>query len=207
MKELASGFGCFSNRNGWDDAKREALVRDCLFYVQTLDKQGFRTFICSVDMQKYREIKAYGGTLPSPYLLCNHWVPRQILKWFLERFDKWRSRDISYFFDQNERFKGPFELLLRQGQKKTRISNHWHLIKCISAANMRATFPLQLADLIAWGHHRKLCEQYSKARWSSLHVFTDAVLPFTRKDIDADQLDVMALYAKVGYVTKDYFGV
>jgi len=203
MNEVSHGFGLFKDEDGWDEPKRLALVKDCVFFSQTLDKSKFRSFICSIDVKRYRELKDEGELLPSVFSMCNHWVPRQMFKWYLDNFGLWNLPELYYFFDQNEKFRGPFANLVRRGQKKSRLSNHWHMIRQISPVDMRFTQPLQLADMLAWAHHRKLTYNDPQLKWSSLHTVTDAILPVTRKHIDAAQLDLIASHGNFGNIYFD----
>jgi hypothetical protein len=203
MNEVSHGFGSFKDEDGWDESKRRALVKDCLFFAQTLDKSKFRSFICSIDMKRYRELKSEGELIPSAFSMCNHWVPRQMFKWYLDNFGQWNLPELYYFFDQNEKFIGPFAALVKRGQKKSRLTNHWFMIRQISPANMRFTPPLQLADMLAWAHYRKLTNPDPHLNWSSLHIVTDAILPVTRKHIDAEQLDLLASHGNFGNIYFD----
>lgn len=197
MKEITASSGPFSEKNGWSDGKRQQLLMDCIMYIQHLDKKLFRTFICSIDMQRYRALSSEGRLLPSAIDICNQNVPYRIFDWYLQNFEQWISREIYYFFDQNEKYKGPFEGQVRKQQKLSRISNAWHMIRAVTSVDMRSNTPLQLADLIAWVHHRRLNGE-SDVKWAGLHVFTDAVLPFTRMDVSANLLEQMAQVMELG---------
>lgn len=207
MNEVVSGNGSFSDKNGWDETKREHLVRDCLFYAQTMDKLLFRSFVCSLDMKKYREIKASIPKFPSVPTLCNRYVGIQIFRWYLENFTTWKTPELYYFFDQNEKFIGPFQSMIKRRQKKSHrgLYNHWDIIKNIAPANMRITLPLQLSDMLAWAHHRRLHPHREGLKWSHLHTMTDAVIPFTRKEYGANDLDHIARWMAIGNVVETYF--
>jgi hypothetical protein len=207
MREVSRGFGVFANESGWDAARRQQLVTDCLLYGQSLDKLCFRSFICTIDMKCYRELKAEGSLRTSAFEMCNHWSPRLIFRWYLENFAQWKLPELHYFFDQNEKFKGPFENSVRRCKKmKSYLANPWHLVGQIENVDMRLNAPLQLADMIAWAHHRRLTPHRANLEWSSLHMVTDAVLPSTRKDLDADHLKFIASFEKFGTIVPDYFG-
>jgi hypothetical protein len=206
MNEVASGAGAFRNKDGWNDTKRESLVRDCLMYAQKLDKQLFRTFVSSVEMPPYRRLKQQHAKFPSIPMLSNKAVAIRMFRWYIENFSNWKQAEIYYFFDQNEIFASPFKTLWQRRQRKTRrgLYNPWDLIKNVETANMRFTPQLQFADLIAWAHHRKLTPASQGQKWSELHVFTDAVLPFTRRDYREQDLLVIAQFLEAG-TTIDYY--
>lgn len=209
MNEVAyfGGRGPFKNENGWTDEKRTALVHDCLAYFAQLDKTKFRAFICTIDMREYRRVKQEGASLPSVARICNKYVPMNIFAWYLENFTAWSLPELYYEFDQNERFIGPFQTLVAKLQKRTRrgLYTAFDAIKQIAPANMRNALPLQLADVIAWAHHRKLTPHKEGLAWERLHFFTDKVLPFRRKDIDEIDLKVIALNSKFGTYADEYF--
>lgn len=192
MKELIKGRGPFSNENGWDDVKRQQLLTDCVMYVQHLDKNLFRTFICSIDMVRYRELEADDSLILPPAIdMLNYYVPTQIFKWFTGQINTLILREMYYHFDQNEPFLGPYSDLIRRKKKLSRISNAWHMVRPPIPTEMATTPQIQLADLIAWGHHRRL-NSVETDKWWSIHKFTDAVLPFTRMDITRAFLDKLA---------------
>jgi hypothetical protein len=207
MREVVPGKGPFKDENGWDDDKRVNLVQDCLAYSSPLDKREFCTFICTVDMRLYRRLKENGAKLPSVWRICDHFVPVGMFTWYLNEFQSRRLPELNFEFDQNERFIGPFQQLVRKNQRKTwsGLYNHWDVIKQISSANMRNTLPLQLADMIAWGYHRKMTPPREEAAWSRLTFFTEKVHPFFRKDVGKEELLAMVQYANIGTVVEDYF--
>jgi len=177
MREVVPGKGPFKS---WDEDKRVNLVQDCLAYSSQLDKTEFCTFICTVDMRLYRSLKANGAKLPSVWRICNHFVPVGMFAWYLNEFHSRKLPELYFEFDQNERFIGPFQELVRKNQRKTwgGLYNHWDVIKQIVPADMRNALPLQFADMIAWGYHRKMTPPREGAAWSRLTLFTEKVHPF-----------------------------
>jgi hypothetical protein len=206
MKEIVLGKGPFRDENGWDDAKRVQLVQDCLVFSQKLDKRKFCTFICSIDMRMYRHIRDKGFNLPSVSRICNKFVPQAIFKWYLDKFSQWELAELYYTFDQNERFIGPFRTLVTKCQKKSwsGLYNHWDIIKQMAPADMRNALPLQLADMIAWAHHRRLTPHREGLAWSHLGKLTDSVHPFYRKEVGKNELVGIAKYLHIGTVVEDY---
>ena len=61
MKEAVHLKREFSHRNGWNIKKAFSLVIDLLMYMQTLDKQRFRQFACTVDL-RLTEGSSHKGT-------------------------------------------------------------------------------------------------------------------------------------------------
>jgi hypothetical protein len=125
----------------------------------------------------------------------------------LENFSIWTSLDLHYFFDQNEPYCGPFDTLRKKRQKKSwaGLFNHWDIVKQATAVNMREFPPVQLADLLAWLHNRRLNPHREDLPWASFYQVTDEVLPFTRKEINRKDLEWIAHWTSVPQVLKAYF--
>jgi hypothetical protein len=199
MQELSSLNGSFKAENGWNDENAHKLVTDCLMYAQSMDKEKFRTFTCSIDMAAYRDLQADGSLLPGCYELCVFFSPQRVLKWYIQRFNDAFPQELHYFFDQGERFKGVFEQRWIAGKKGGRgLSNHWHLIKSIATVDSKCTPAVQLADLCAWSCHRKLMvDRYGKAtKYQHLAMLSEKILPFDRKPLGVDDLALIASMAE-----------
>jgi Protein of unknown function (DUF3800) len=201
--DLLAGAKEFSRDNGWTKEKHWALLWDCVKYAQTLDKLDFRVFTCTIDMGIYREMKSQGHKLPGFYSMCSRFSPELILKWYLKDFEKnFRvGRELHYFFDRGERHKGAFERRWIAGRKKSRLSNHWHLVKSVGTVRSVNHKPLQLADLISWAHCRRLMfDKYQDPEMEDGHEIwkvLDGVLPTTRKEIDRAGLEMFAYSSAV----------
>jgi len=195
MRELAPLRKAFSKKLGWDDFKADRLVTNCLMYAQRLDKNDFRTFTCSIDLEEYRRLITQGESLPDYYELCSYFCPEQILKWYLNNFAERFPEELHFYFDQNERHKGVFEKKWNRGKKSGRgLLNHWHLIRSVNTADMRDTPALQLADVLAWGHNRRLMidKHGTSQNWKHVSQIAESILPSTRKPIDESGLGLMA---------------
>jgi Protein of unknown function (DUF3800) len=207
MKELIALQGAFK---GWGKEAASKLVWDCMMYAQILDKNDFRSFSCTIDMKDHREMKNLGAPLPDPYALCCRFCPELILDWYVENFSRTYPQELHFFFDQRERFKGVFETRWHKGKKSGRgLSTHWHLIKSIGVADMRDYSPLQLADLIAWSHNRRLTPNTSgkERAWQSLSKIAETVLPFTRKEIGRKSLTQFSTWTMLSpELVKDEIG-
>lgn len=160
MKEAVHLEGEFSHRNGWNIQKVFSLVTDLLMYLQTLDKQRFRQFACTVDLVAHRKLSAEGHQLNDPIVICNDHCPYSVLAWYLTAHPAEIIHSAHYFFDQGE----PFEESFRQKwieEKQRMISPggldmFWSVIKSVGSADMRSKPALQAADLLAWATNRSL---------------------------------------------------
>jgi hypothetical protein len=196
--DLLAGAKEFSRDNGWTKEKHWAFLWDCIKYAQTLDKLDFRVFTCTVDMGSYRELQAQGHRLPGFYSMCSRFSPELILKWYLKEFERnFRMGELHYYFDRGERHKGAFERRWIAGRKSGKgLSNHWHLVKSVETVPSVDCKAIQLADLISWAHCRRLMfDKYQDPETSEAHEMwkvLDAVLPFTRKEIDKAALEMFA---------------
>ena len=157
MREAAKLIGPFNYRNGWNQKKLGILVTELLMYVQTLPKDRFRQFGCTIDLQAYRTLQSGGCRLPSPIEICNNFCPFTVMAWYFSQYPGIVS-DIHYYFDSDE----PFEPAFRerwQREKSNQLSPggldyFWSLVQSVDGAEMRHNPPLQLADLLAWGTNR-----------------------------------------------------
>lgn len=180
MKELIPLKGAFTAEQGWNQTNASKLIWDCLLYAQHLDKNDYRSFTCSVDMDAYKELKERGNRLPGIYAMCSRFCPQMVLKWYLKDFPNNFPQELHFFFDQGEKQKGEFERRWIAGKKRGRgLSNHWHLIKSVKSVDTRRYPALQLADLIAWSHNRRLMFEKTGAEmpWRSLSEIAEKVLP------------------------------
>ena len=66
---------------------------------------------------------------------------------------------------------------------------------------MREHYPIQLADIISWAHTKRLMRQKHgdkvKESWRELSRVAEQVIPFTRRDFSARQLEELAFYGGV----------
>jgi hypothetical protein len=154
MKEAAHLQGDFTWRNGWNHKKVETLVLDFLMYLQHVDKERFRMFWCTVDLEAYRRLKDEGLDLADPLDILID-LPKTVLSWFCV---KWPGViDSAYFFfDRGEPFKGPFEQRWKK-EKSFSLKGtdyFWSLLKTVTTVDMRDKPGLQAADLLAWAVNR-----------------------------------------------------
>jgi hypothetical protein len=160
MKEASALDGkVFTWRNGWNRKKVESLVMALLEYLQTLDKQRFHQFACSIDLKACRKLRGEGFTIPDPVDICNGHCPESVLVWFVTSYPGVIG-DAHYFFDNSEPFKVPFEeRWTKEKQNVLDLSprcHYWQLIKSVTTADMKEHPALQAADLLAWASNRVL---------------------------------------------------
>jgi hypothetical protein len=158
MKYAAHLEGIFNWRNKWNLKKVESLLTDLLLYLQTLDKQRFHQFACSIDLSAYRKLLAEGWSIPDPVALCNGYCPEGALVWYLGIYPGVID-SAHYFFDVSEPFKGPFEALWKREKQDLSprpIAAYWQIIKSVTTIEMKDRPPLQAADLLAWASNRVL---------------------------------------------------
>ena len=155
--------------------------------IQHLNKELFRTFVASIDLKHHQE-----WSLPLPVDILNYYVATAIFRWFAANTNRLVDHELYYYFDQGKPFLGRFQKLVRRNQNSSRIVNAWHMVRNPRPADMRLTPQLQLADLLAWAHHRRYTKE-PEDKWWSVFKFTDAVLPFTQAHIGAEELDKIFL--------------
>jgi hypothetical protein len=158
MKEAAHLEGIFHWRNKWNLKKVEFLVTDLLMYLQTLPKDRFRQFACSINLSAYRKLLAEGWNIPDPIDLCNGYCPEGVLVWYLGEYPGVIDA-AHYFFDVSEPFKNPFEELWKKEKQSLSVrptAETWQIIKSVTTTEMKDRPPLQAADLLAWASNRVL---------------------------------------------------
>jgi hypothetical protein len=196
MRELISLNGAFSSDKGWNETNTSQLVWDCLMYAQNL-KESYRSFTCTIDMEAYRDIISRRLQLPSAHAICNRYSAEEILKWYVHGFVEHHPEKLDYIFDRGESFMGKFQVRWSRKRKSGKGFFHqWHLIKTVCPGEMEHCPGIQLADLIAWSHHRRLmCEKTgANLPWRTLSETAEAVLPSTRRVFGRKELAVLAMY-------------
>ncbi|HVB58051.1 MAG TPA: DUF3800 domain-containing protein [Candidatus Acidoferrales bacterium] len=166
----------FSFAKGWTIPKVNSLVMDLLMYLQHVDKERFRMFWCTVDLDAHRKLKDEGLGIAEPIEICID-CPTVALDWF---FIKWPGiiSSAHYFFDIGEPFKAPFEDRWRSKKAFSLDgSDHfWSLLKTVATVQMRDKPGLQAADLIAWAVNRKFSAQ-KDAAFSGVESIMQNVIP------------------------------
>jgi len=186
--------GEFTKEKGWDKAKVSKLMWDCFLYAQHLDKKDFCVFTCTVDMEAYRRIRGTGLRLPHPYAICSRFCSEMVLKWYLQDFSKnFAQGKLNFFFDQNEKHLGAFDIRRREAAKSVRkagldLRTHWDLVESAIAVDSRRHLPVQLADIISWSQTRRLKRQRygenAPEEWAEFYKIAEGVLPFRRAELD-----------------------
>jgi len=130
-----------------------------------------------------------------------------ILRWYLKDFEKnFVQSKLSYYFDRDERHLGAFNIRRRAGEKAGKkpglhLLTHWDLVEDAIPVDMKEYYPVQLADLISWCHTRRLMKGKHGAevseKWSELFKVAEAVLPFTRAELNHERLAVLAFYGGI----------
>lgn len=178
MKEAVHLHGEFSHRNGWNTTKVFSLVTDILMYLQTLDKQRFCQFACTVDLAAHRKLVAEGCKLDDPIEICNRYCPSAILAWYVAKYPGIIDT-AHYFFDQGEPFKVLFERRWKQEKlnvfRPSGMDMFWSLIKTVAFADMRDSPPLQAADLLAWATNRRLSKDSDRPGKHLEHIMKQII--------------------------------
>lgn len=197
--------GEFTPENGWDKTKVSKLFWDCFMEAQHLDKQAFKVFTCTVDMEAYRRIRSLNFRLPHPYAICSRFCSEMVLKWYLEDFhNNWAQGKLNYYFDRNEKHLAAFDLRRKAAAKAVRkpfvdLRTHWDLVDETIPVDSAKYYPVQLADVISWAHTRRLMRkkygEKSPEEWTEFYKIAEGVLPFRRAEMDNGRLSILALYS------------
>jgi hypothetical protein len=159
MRELKAGTGQYSWRNGWNLTKKADMIIQLIIHMQTFDKERFRMFIVSVDLEEHRRYSNMGYKLPYPEEICVKMSPEICLEWYYRHYPD-VVQSAHFFFDEQEPFRDIFERhrwierskLFQPGN----FAHIWQMVKTNATASLKDKPGLQAADLMAWSTNREL---------------------------------------------------
>ena len=170
MKEVNTLTKGFHWKLGWNMHKAFELVAKCLAYMSHLDKNQFRMFYCSVDLEAWNKVKKDGLAVPDPIEICSDFTMYSVLWWYAQQkrggvvdgVFHLPTDSAHYFFDKDEPFERIFRAkwiseVARYGV--TGQFNPWVLIEEISSVDMKKVQGVQAADILAWSVNREKVEQ------------------------------------------------
>ena len=157
MREATKYKDAFHYKNGWNSKRLSFLITDLLMYMQTIDKDRFRQFGCTIDLEAYRRLENQGFLFNDPIEICNDYCPAVALFWYFTEYPG-IVHSAHFFFDIEEPFKELFEKHWKR-QKANFLDpaanpDVWGLIKTVTTAEMRDKPAMQAADLLAWSSNR-----------------------------------------------------
>ena len=200
MREATKLKGPFTYKNGWNLRRVGNLVTDLLMYMQHVDKQRFRQFGCTVDLDAYRRLTAEGFAFNDPIDICNEFCPFSVLAWYWCDFPG-LIHTARYFFDIDEPFKAPFVSRWEWESGNvfdiTSMREAWSVIKAVDSADMRQKPAMQAADLLAWSTNRKLAGD-SDTAFKHCEPIMKAIIPSSWLVLDEANLRSRYEYVKLG---------
>ena len=127
-------------------------------FEQTFD--SYCQFVCTVDMEAYRRLRAENYQMPSPVEICNSTCVERVMVWYILHFHYKSHLDYeaSYYFDAGEPFEPIFKAKWEEELKRDEVTSTksiWLHIAHVGTATMRTTPGLQIADMLAWGINRE----------------------------------------------------
>lgn len=180
MREINALEGSFNFRNGWNRTKVAYLIQDAFMFLQTVEKEKFRMFAATVDIQAHHRLIAEGLALPSPVRMCTDHCCDIALGWYLTKYPGLID-SARFFFDPSEPFKSVFEARWQEAKshmaEATGWRECWSIIKTVTTiANSRNEPAMQCADLLAWASNRNLnVPEHSFGKY--YHYLMKAVIP------------------------------
>jgi Protein of unknown function (DUF3800) len=157
----------FSYKLGWTRKHVWELVFKLAEYMNRF-KGGFVTMhSCEVDMEAWRRLIKQGLPIPSEVDLCNRYVSEYIVGMFANKLLSESESEtislasdglLSFIFDRNEPFIGPFSQKVnneKDESERSRKASIWQLVDGITEDQMKSTPGLQAADILAWGVNRQ----------------------------------------------------
>lgn len=160
MKEAVHLEKEFDRTKGWNDTNTSGLVNWLLSYVTQFEKthDSYCQFVCTVDMDAYRRLKAETYQMDSPVDLCNSTCVEGVMAWYVSHYKSDLDYEASCYFDTGEPFEPIFEAKWeneRRGDERTGSASIWSHIKHVRTVPMRTTPGLQISDILAWGINRE----------------------------------------------------
>jgi hypothetical protein len=163
MVEINALSKGFDKRLGWSHQSAFGLVAQCLAYMSRLDKQRFRVFHCTVDLEAWQKLTNQGYKIPTPIDLCNEFCVFGIQLWYAYKYPlESEIIDLAtdaerYIFDRNEQFFLPFRQRWNSEKDKfeaTGAISPWVLIGDVTEGEMKKVPGIQAADILAWSVNR-----------------------------------------------------
>jgi hypothetical protein len=178
MIDLMAWDDPFERVNGWDEAKRDALIGGALRLLQGLNKKAFRSFVCSVDVTSRDRLVAEGFSVPDPIVLCSQWCFRSAFDWYIHKHDL----EVGYaFYDRGEPFlatvKGIWLKERTPSKQLVKKGVFWDLIANMEEVDMAFTPGVQAADMLAWSLTRALSK--ADRDYRDLLEFQRIIIPQT----------------------------
>ena len=122
---------------------------------------------CEIDMKAWRGLIQQGFPIPSEVDLCNRYVSEYIVAMFANKLLRESEFEtislasddlLSFVFDRNEAFFGPFSKKVsdeKHDSERSGKASIWQLVVSITEGQMKTTPGLQAADVLAWGINRQ----------------------------------------------------
>jgi hypothetical protein len=101
MSDAMTFNGQFELHKGWDETRRQALLKDFFNILGKFRTDHFEAYSCSVILDDYRRAKCTIPELRSPEALCVNFCVGN-LQLAIEYFDT--PKPIKIYFDRNEAF-------------------------------------------------------------------------------------------------------
>ena len=166
MTDLLTGNEPFERRAGWKDCKVTQLINDALTVLHQVPKNELCAFACSIDTIAWRKLIAEGHPINPPAVLAAEIGIGNLFAWYRQHHGMAMAH---LFYDTNEPFIRSIRTRWRQYNDPGKVTDQlfWGTIATIQPIEMRATPPMQAADMIAWATTRRL-RNHPNDQWSHL---------------------------------------
>jgi Protein of unknown function (DUF3800) len=160
MKELTQLDEQFSPERGWSKAHRQAFILALMNVWGEFVDTRLQAYSCCIALDDYRRIKEENPSLKekkAKEVCLNCCVDCCVGGLHIAQEDFDVPRPISLYFDENESFLDRIMRVYnsKKGAKAKRRRQGWpYQVASITVASARDVYPLQAADLLAWGVHR-----------------------------------------------------
>lgn len=187
MIELLGNDDPFESEAGWDFDKKQSLIQDAIVLLSQVNKEEFRMARCSINESARHRLSLEGiAVVPDPLKECAGGCLTLTAGVYSENVPETHKEPLYVFYDRGERFLSKFkqgwlEKRTRPGKTKN-PNNWWDQFADVQDLELPFHAPLQVADMIAWSHTRKLSER--ERPFSYLKEWLLKVIPSSTIDID-----------------------
>jgi hypothetical protein len=165
MTDLITGNDPFERLNGWTDEKVDGLVSDAETLLNSVDKSQMYSAVFSIDKKACDRVRADGHPVPDPSVVCAEFCIYHPLGRYVDN----NGLELAYlFYDQDEPYISSIRSRWNEHRKKLISDNiFWGSVANVQPVDMRATPPIQIADMLAWAATRRILNLPTD-KWSRL---------------------------------------
>ena len=164
MVELLGGRDPFEPHVGWDICKKQELIQDAIILLSHMNKAEVKMVWCSINNSARVRLQHEGISVPpDPHYKCALTCLALTAGIYMRNVSVEEREPLYIFYDRGEKFFTEFKHNWLSGRthpgEKKNFDNWWDRFENVLDLDLPNHFPLQAADMIAWGHSRALSDK------------------------------------------------